>query len=363
MPFPLRSFIAVCASIIVSSACARDSGSDAAATAATDSIPVITEAWVSAIDTIDNVDSPTFWFSADGPRVIATAKATDVLIVYDAVTGAALQRIGGPGTGEGQLERPNGLVVLGDSVLLVVERDNHRVQAFALPDFRSFGSFGASDLIKPYGIAAYEPQPGRWHVYVTDNYETADEQVPPLAELGRRVKRYEVALRNGRAQATLLGAFGDTTAAGAIRITESIQLDPARGLLVLAEEDESDTQVKEYTLDGTFTGRSFGKGVFTQQAEGIALWTCGDSAGYWVTTDQGPVVNTFHLFDRVTLAHVGAFRGRVTNTTDGVALTQRGVGPFTDGLFATAHFDAAVSAFAWSEMAGAAKATARCALP
>lgn len=323
-------------------------------------IPVIAEAWVSPVDTLDNVDSPAFWFAPDGPRIIATAKATDVLIVYDAVTGAVLQRVGGSGGSDGQLERPNGLLVMGDSVLLVVERDNRRVQAFALPSFQSLGSFGATDLVKPYGLAAYAPNRETWQVYVTDNYETADEQVPPLAELGRRVKRYAVSVRNGRVRAELLGAFGDTTAEGAIRIIESIQLDPARGVLVIAEEDETDTQIKEYTLGGVFTGRRFGKGHFSQQAEGIALWTCGDSAGYWVTTDQGPEENTFHVFDRVTLAHVGAFRGGVTNTTDGVALTQRAVGDHADGLFAASHFDAAISAFTWSEIARATGATPRC---
>lgn len=330
------------------------------ASSSTDSIPTLAEAWVSVVDTLDNVDSPAIWFSDSGPRVIASAKATDVLIVYDAVTGATLRRVGGPGAALGQLERPNGVLVLGDSLLLVVERDNHRVQAFRLPSFESAGAFGASDLTLPYGLAAYAPRADAYRVYVTDNYEEPEDSVPPLAQLGRRVRVYDIAVRDGRLTSQLVNSFGDTTAAGAIRITESIQLDPANDRLVLAEEDESDTQIKEYTLDGRFTGRSFGRGIFTQQAEGIALWTCGDSTGYWVTTNQGPVVNTFHLFDRQTLAHVGAFRGKVTNTTDGVALTQRAVGPFAEGMFFTAHFDAAISAFDWSEVAAATGVAANC---
>lgn len=331
------------------------------ANAVADSIPVITEAWVSAIDTLDNVDSPAVWFSDSGPRVIATAKATDELIVYDAVTGGVLRRVGGSGAALGQLERPNGVLVLGDSLVLVVERDNHRVQAFRLPSFESLGAFGASELLLPYGLAAYAPRPDAYRVYVTDAYEEPEDSVPSNARLDRRIRVYDIAMRAGRLTSQLVYTFGDTTAAGAIRIPESIFLDPVNNRVMIAEEDEADSHIKEYTLDGQFTGRTFGRGVFTQQAEGIALWTCGDSAGYWVTTDQGPVVNLFHLFDRQTLAHVGTFRGKVTNTTDGVALTQRRVGPYANGMFFTAHFDATISAFDWREIATATGAAATCA--
>lgn len=321
---------------------------------------LVREAWVSRIDTLDNVDGPAIWFSAEGPRILASAKATDVVILQDALTGAELRRIGGSGTADGQLERPNGVLVLGDSLLLVVERDNHRVQVVALPSFQSRGSFGASELVMPYGLTAYAARPGEWRVYVTDNYETPEATVPPLGELGRRVKWYDIVIQGGRVSATLGGMFGDTTAAGAIRITESIMVDPLLGRLMIAEEDETDTQIKEYTLDGRFTGRTFGRGIFTQQAEGIALWSCPDSTGYWVTTDQGNPVNTFHLFDRQTLAHVAAFRGAVTNTTDGVVLTQRPVGRASEGMFFAAHADAAISAMTWRDIARATGARRSC---
>lgn len=358
----LRSF-AVAAVALVGlgiGGCASEEARGRTQASDTDSIPVIAEAWVSAVDTLDNVDGPGIWFSDSGPRVIASAKATDVLIIYDAVSGESLRRVAGPGTRRGRLERPNGVLVLGDSVLLVVERDNRRVQAFALPRFESLGSFGDRELLLPYGLAAYQPSGSIWRVYVTDNYEEPEDSVPRLPRLDRRVKWYDVSFTRSGLVSRFGGAFGDTTAAGAIRIIESIQLDPILGRIVIAEEDERATQVKEYTLDGRFTGRTFGLGRFTQQAEGIALFACSDSSGYWVTTDQGPAVNTFHLFDRRTLEHVGAFRGKVTNTTDGVALTQRAVGPFPSGVFFASHFDAAISAFDWREIAAATGARAEC---
>lgn len=325
-----------------------------------DSVRIVNESWVGAITPEDNVDGPAIWFSPDGPRIIASAKETDVLIVYDAVSGATLKRVSGPGTARGQLARPNGVLVLGDSLLLVVERDNHRVQAFALPSFASRGVFGADDLILPYGLAAYAPSADRYRVYVTDNYEEPEDAVPPLHRLNRRVRVYDISVRGGSVQATLANTFGDTSDAGAIRIAESIQLDPANDRVMIAEEDEMRTEVKEYTLDGRFTGRRFGRDQIAQQAEGIALWTCGEREGYWIVTDQGPVVNTFHLFDRQTLQHLGAFRGTVTNTTDGVALTQRAVGPYEAGMFFAAHFDASISAFNWRMVAEAVGVPAAC---
>lgn len=326
-----------------------------------DSVPTLRETWVGAVDTLDNVDGPAIWFSDSGPRVIASAKERDVLIVYDAVTGETLRRVGGSGSALGRLERPNGVLVLGDSLLLVVERDNRRVQAFALPSFRSVGAFGGTELLLPYGLAAYAPAPDRYRVYVTDNYEEPEDSVPPLARLDRRVRVYDIAVRDGRLRSELVLTFGDTTDAGAIRVAESIQLDPANDRLMIAEEDPRRTEVKEYTLGGRFSGRTFGRGLLAQQAEGIALWTCGPRDGVWIVTDQGPLVNTFHVFDRQTLAHRGAFRGAVTNTTDGVALTQRAVGPYDAGMFFAAHFDAAISAFAWRDIATAVGLPPRCA--
>jgi 3-phytase len=243
--------------------------------------------------------------------------------------------------------------VLGDSLLLVVERDNRRVQGFRLPGFETLGTFGDSLLRLPYGITSFRDASGSYMVYVTDNYERPDESVPPDAELGERVKQFSVRVEAGRIVAQHVRSFGDTTAAGAIRIAESIMVDAARQRLMIAEETETDSYIKVYDLAGTFTGQVFGRGLFPQQAEGIALYACGDSAGYWVATDQGDSVNTFHLFDRVSLAHVGSFSGRTTRRTDGIALTQRSFGPFASGALYGSHLDAALGALSWARIAAA----------
>ena len=151
---------------------------------------VISERYFTPRDTVDNVDSPAVWHSDDGNHwLLATAKETDVILVFDASSGELIDRVGGSGIAPGMLERPNGIAVI-DSMALVVERDNARLQVFSLPAFTSLGFIGEMELIRPYGLAVYQDSAGTYVLYVTDNYETADEQVPPDEELGQRVKKY-----------------------------------------------------------------------------------------------------------------------------------------------------------------------------
>ena len=347
--------------------CTRGDSAPPAATttsaADTAVVPTLAEAWMTPRDTLDNIDSPAVWHGPDGQHwVLSTAKYTDVLVVNDAATGEPIKRLGGSGTRRGQMERPNGIAVA-DDLAFVVERDNHRVQVFRLPGFTSLGTFGDRDLKLPYGIALYPDGPGRFVVYVTDNYEMPDETVPPDSMLGERVRRYAVTIRGDRVTAEPQGAFGDTAGPGVLKVVESIAVDVPNQRLLIAEELETASHIKVYTLDGKFTGTILGQGLFPSQAEGIILYACGDTAGYWITTDQSLTVNTFHVFDRRSLEHVGSFRGDSTRNTDGIALTQRGFGPFPQGAVYAVHNDGNVAAFGWAQIAEALKLRDDCALP
>jgi 3-phytase len=251
------------------------------------------------------------------------------------------------------MERPNGVAVI-DDLALVVERDNHRVQVFRLPSFESLGVFGDSLLRKPYGIAVYpSAEPGAYVAYVTDNYEIVEDSVPPDSLLGERVRQFRVAVSGGRTSAELMATFGDTSGPGVLKVVESIAADVPNNRLLIAEELETASHIKVYTLDGKFTGQIIDSGLFPNQAEGIILYACGDTAGYWITTDQGMESNTFHVFDRQTLEHVGSFQGEQTLNTDGIALTQRGFGRFPSGAFYAVHNDGNVAAFSWEAIAEA----------
>lgn len=315
---------------------------------------VVGEAFVTQPTPEDNLDSPASWRAPDGRRwVIVTAKAADKLVVYDGNSGERLRDVGGPGTGAGQLNRPNGIAVTGD-LLWVVERDNHRLQLFQLPGFAPLLGFGAGDLRQPYGLWV-RAQEGGYEVIVSDNYMSAgdDDLPPPLAELDQRFKRYQVQRTAQGWQARLTGSFGETSEAGAIRISESVYGDPTFGRLLLSEEDvATGTRLREYGLDGRYR-RDVGADLFKAQAEGLALLRCGERGGYWIATDQFKDRSLFHLFDRQTLAHVGAFAGRKTANTDGVWLDQGADARFPEGVFYAVDDDQALAAFDWRQIAQA----------
>lgn len=315
----------------------------------------IQEAFFTATTPEENVDSPASWRAPDGATwVITTAKATDRLVVYDGDTGATLRRVGGPGSAPGQFDRPNGIFVV-DDLVFVVERDNRRVQVMRLPAFEPLGSFGADELQKPYGLWL-QRRAGGFEVLVSDAYMSEeDEDVPPpLAELNRRFKRYEVVIEGDALRSRLLGVFGATDAAGAIRIPESIWGDARDGRLLIAEEDQGDgTRIKLYDANHRYAGRDLGADLFRAQAEGMALWLCADGSGYWLATDQYKDRSVFHVFDRVTLQHLGAFGGHRTANTDGVWLQQEATRAFPAGVFYAVDDDQAVAAFDWRDVARA----------
>ena len=137
----------------------------------------IPERWVSDWDTTANLDSPAFWTGNEESWVITTAKGTHDLWIHDAETGALLQRVGSQGTAPGEFNYPNGIAVV-DDLLLVIERDNHRVQMLSLPGFDPLGWFGENDLLRPYGVALHPAGEG-WDVFITDDY--GNELDPPAS--------------------------------------------------------------------------------------------------------------------------------------------------------------------------------------
>lgn len=327
---------------------------------------VVPEAFTSPATPDDNIDSPAAWSAPDGATwVIATAKEGKGLVVYDGDTGETLQVVGTVGEAPGQFSRPNGIAVHGDRVF-VVERDNRRVQVLSLPGFETLATFGQGELRKPYGLWVREHAPDRLEVLVTDAYmlgedANGEEIVPPVGELDRRVQRYRVDIGPDGVAARHAGQFGDTTEAGAIRIPESLWGDVANDRLLIAEEDiRPATLLREYSLAGQARGRNIGEGLFKAQAEGIALFACPDGSGAWLATDQYKDFSLFHVFDRKTLEHRGAFAGQLTANTDGVWLHQAPTARFPNGVFYAVHDDMAVSAFDWRDIAKALDLPASC---
>ncbi|WP_202843967.1 phytase [Luteimonas saliphila] len=321
-------------------------------------IPVIEEAFLTTMTPEDNIDSPAAWAAPGGDIwVIATAKATDALVVYDGKTGETLRTVGSLGTGQGQFDRPNGVAVA-DDLLFVVERDNHRVQVLRLPGFEHVSTFAAADLTKPYGLWVNKAGEG-YEVYVTDAYMAGEDAegediLPAFSELDRRVKRFAMTPSGNGFDARLVSAFGDTGEQGALRVVESIWGDAANDRLLIAEEDETyANELKVYDLAGNFAGQTIGRDVFKAQSEGIMLKSCNDGSGWWITTEQGKGRTVFHLFDRATLAHAGAVTGKSVANTDGIWLHEAASDRFPQGVLYAVHDDQGMVAFDWNDIATA----------
>ncbi|WP_147652508.1 phytase [Vulcaniibacterium gelatinicum] len=348
----LAALLAACASHPPAPAAAPPA---AAPVAPAPQVLTVTEAYISVETPEEELDSLATWVGEDGRvLVLATAKSTHRLVLYDGDSGERLGTYGEEGAALGQFDRPNGIAVQGDHVF-VVERDNRRVQVLALPELRPVGSFGERELRSPYGIWIAETEPGELEAYVTDSfmYGPHYDQVPPFEELNQRVRRYRVHFdQDGRLRAHYAGAFGDTRPETALRMVESIAGDPANDRMLIADEDRRHVStLREYTFSGRYTGRSLPQDAFGAEAEGVALWTCPDGSGYWIAVDQLAPLTIFHLFDRITLAPRGSFQGRVTAYTDGVALHAPATARFPGGVLFAVHDDKAVTAFDLREVA------------
>jgi len=317
----------------------------------------------------ENVDSPAIWHGKEGQNwIVTTAKSSHCLLVEDAINGSLIRRVGGKGIALGQFNRPNGITIIGD-LCLVAERDNHRVQVLHLPDFTPMGSFGEDDLTQPYGITVMPKGDGLYTVYVTDNAEIEDlgnqdtdeltpEQLSNIDKTiyGQRVRAYEIEVE-GSTIATmkddLENTFGDIDGKGRLLVVESIFVDPANNRLLVADEamEAPGHNVKIYTPEGTFTGKTIGDGIYEGQAEGIALVPGKtEDSGYWILTDQGKQNNYFHVFDRKTLKYISSFRGETTLNTDGCWFDPTPSKRFPKGVFYAVHNDGCVALFDWSEI-------------
>lgn len=281
------------------------------------------------------------------PLVFATAKEGNRLDVFDVATGRYVRSIGSHGSGSGQFARPNGVITVrlpgtegptatqstsapaaggtapGKEIILVIERDNHRVQAIRPDTGATVGIIGHDILNRPYG-AAVSCRHGKVRLYVTDT------ELPK----NRTIHMFDLHMTaGGRVVGTHITAFGQVDGPGVIAAAESLVVDDVQGRLLVCDEDNND--VKVYTLDGEFTGVVFAQGMIPDDPEGIVLLN-GTKHRYVILTDQRDHITIWHVFTADGYEHVTSFTGtpQVANT-DGICLHHKPLPGFPyGGLFA-----------------------------
>lgn len=327
-----------------------------------DKLPILKEAFHTERDEFDNVDSPAVWHGPNGENwLLATAKEGHSIIIYNAEDGSLIKRYGQEGTSPEEYNRPNGIAVI-DDLMLVVERDNARVQVTRLPDMKFIGMMTNEDLRLPYGLVVDRTEDGRYDLYITDNFNPALEGYPPEEELDERIHHYRFSVDNeDNLDYETVRLFGDTYGDGILHKVESLYMDRLYDRLLIADEAFSQRSVKIYSLDGFYKGEKIPNTFFTSEPEGIALYACNDGSGYWIITDQHKTdENKFQVFDRESLDYMGGFRGEITRNTDGIWLTQKAFGNFSKGAFYPVHDDGSITAISWADISDALSLNKNC---
>jgi 3-phytase len=316
----------------------------------------VAQAWQSSGVAYANTDSLAACRMPDGSvRLFATAKEGNRIDAFDASTGKFVASLGSRGDQPGQFERPNGIVTAefgasrklasrhptSQAVLLVIERDNARVQAIWPTSLESAGIFGGDKLRRPYGGTVWSGPDGPV-LYVTDT------NVPPA----ETVKAFRLRTNGRSIEAEHVRTFGDADGPGAIRTAESIVVDPRRQRLLICDEEGRPPQVKEYTMDGKFTGRTFAAGLVQGDPEGIVVVDHGPK-GFILLTDQRKAITIWHVFDRESFDHVCSFTGEpnIANT-DGICLFTDPFKQFPTGALFAVHDDADIRAYSLGEVLG-----------
>lgn len=263
----------------------------------------------------DNVDSIAIWTAKkrSDSLVLVTEKSGGSLMIFKADRNATfLRRVGG-------LNRPNGIDIakgfrLGRKkrdLAFVTERDGGKISVFSIPDFEKIAEFGQG-IHKPMGISVHRS--GKRIVAFV---------VPKGDDGGPKAIRFRISDDNGSLVAVREKEFG----AELTPDQETVFFDRKTKLLYIADETAQD--IKVYDFDGNLK-RTFGKGVFQAQVEGISIADCRGKR-YLVASDQRDVTE-FEIFELPGYAH----RGSVVTTasrTDGIALTTEKLPDYPKGLF------------------------------
>jgi 3-phytase len=292
------------------------------------------------LDSAATINGAAFLHGRDGIHSVIASTSTDDFAIVDARTGTLIRKVGVRGTGMGELRGPADVVVLGDSVVLVVERNNARVQGFRLPDFTTIGTFGDRVLERPAAIAAH-PAGNAWAVFVTDNLQAGVA----------RVVQYRLTAGKGELVAIHWRTFGDTAGNGALHSSEDIAVDAEHDRLLILDRAADGSSIKVYDTNGRFTGQVLA--ADSSDIEGVGLYACGKKDGYWVTVEKRDSADRFRVLDRRSLKASGAFTNNALRGTQGFSVDGREFGPFSAGAIVARAGDGRLTAISWRAVSDA----------
>ena len=278
-------------------------------------------------------DDPAIWIHTKDPArslIIGTnkVKAPDGAIVVFGLDGTVRQTVAG-------LDRPNNVDIEGD-LAVATERLKSQLRFFrikpdgsGITDVTSAGNTGVfadrqGEEAAPMGVSLYKrPRDGALFAIV------APKTGPRTGYLAQYRLEND---QNKHVRATFVRYFGTFSGAGEI---EAVAVDDALGHVYYADEGNG---IHKYHADPDHKDAArelahFGTEGFKADREGIAIYARRDGTGYIVCTDQIEGGSEYRVYARkgehklVTVLRGGA------DSTDGLEITSRPVGPgFPNGF-------------------------------
>ncbi|MEZ5465008.1 MAG: hypothetical protein R3F22_07285 [Lysobacteraceae bacterium] len=311
----------------------RDRSPSAAVARQIEAPASIAPRWQHALPASGSLSSVAGWHGGNGRFIVyASDTAGGRLRVLDGLSG---EPAGEPA--DLQMAAPTALFVI-DDLLLVVEQDARRVLALGLPGLNPLGSIGDGGLIRPVSLFARHTDVDRYLLYVGDDYDN-EGRLPPDRDLNRRVKTYQVSLDRDAADASpdrvsaeRIGQLGETAGEGVLHRVGALVGDPFYDHLLITERDRTnDSGLRVYGFAGKYRNARLDRGLFGQQASGLALRACGNGRGHWFATDateNSPIL----LMDRASLRPSGAFDTGSDGATDSLWFQPTAAAAFPDGV-------------------------------
>ncbi len=260
------------------------------------------------------------------------------------------------------LQRPNnvdieyGLMLnnqLAD-IAVVTERLTHKLRIFTMPDMKAVDHGGIEVFEKEIGdgyrdlmgISMYKnPETNRIYAIV------GRKSGPTQGYLWQYLLEDN---GNGDVKATLVRKFGEYSG---LKEIESIAVDDALGYVYYSDEGVG---VRKYYADpakGNEQLALFGTKGFTQDHEGISIYTIKNGTGYILVSDQQ--ANRFHIFPREGTSanpHDHPLIKTIPMSTvesDGSDVTSVSIpGQFKSGLFVAMSTDKTFQLYRWEDLAG-----------
>ncbi len=245
-----------------------------------------------------DTDDPAIWIHPTDPNkslIIGTDKDEDgALYVYD-LQGKILKVVS-------NLKRPNnvdieyGLMLNGKKtdIAVAAERLSHKLRIFSLPDMEEIDGGGIEIFIGEIGKEFRDLMGISLYKNPSTNkiYAIAGRKAGPTD--GTYLWQYELTDDGkGKVKAELVRKFGKYSGKKEI---EAIAVDDALGYVYYSDETVG---VRKYYADpekGNEELALFATTGFTDDQEGISIYTIEDGTGYILVSDQQ--ANQFHIFPR-----------------------------------------------------------------